>query len=449
MTDLAHHIQQAPLVDTHNELRKEGDWLRSDPDVISELFNYAGADLFTSGGDDGALRRMRDRNLGIHQRFEAALDAWKKIRHTGFGESVTLAAREFYGLEELTPEGLAEAQAQCAAYRVPGARYDILKNRANLDHIQTDDKRWACRPDPSGPDFFLYDLSWSTFCCGQVDPEAIADDVGVTVTDLPSLRQAMDALFAAYGPVAIAVKSTHVFRRTFRWRERSDAEASLALDAVLRKGDNVDETDRLCLGDYCWAYGIDLATQYRLPFKMHTGYFAGSGMMQTDRIASGNLCAVLNRFPDARFVLMHIAYPFSDELVAIAKHYRNAYADLCWAWALNPLHSADFVRRFLHGAPITKLFAFGGDTYGPILTTAHAIQARMWLTRALESEVANGCLDEMQAMVVADRIMRLNQYDCFDVDGTREAIQKAMMEEDGRQKSGDRSQPTKSTIGNH
>jgi uncharacterized protein len=86
---------------------------------------------------------------------------------------------------------------------------------------------------------------------------------------------------------------------------------------------------RLCLGDWCWARGVELAIEHDLPFKLHTGYYAGSGHMPVDRIRSGNLWALLSRYPTARFVLMHIAYPYSDELVALAKHCPNVWVDLC------------------------------------------------------------------------------------------------------------------------
>ena len=33
---------------------------------------------------------------------------------------------------------------------------------------------------------------------------------------------------------------------------------------------------------------------------------------------------------------MRIAYPYSDELVALAKHFPNAYVDLCWVWSIDP-----------------------------------------------------------------------------------------------------------------
>ena len=113
---------------------------------------------------------------------------------------------------------------------------------------------------------------------------------------------------------------------------------------------------------------------------------------------------------------MHIAYPYSQELVALTKHYRNVYADLCWAWSIDPYSSLDFVRRFLHAAPSNKLFAFGGDTSWPTSAAAYAIQARRWLTRALQGEVDDGLLSESQAISVASSLMRDNQYCCFRVE---------------------------------
>jgi hypothetical protein len=107
------------------------------------------------------------------------------------------------------------------------------------------------------------------------------------------------------------------------------------------------------------------------------------------------------------------------------KHYPNAYADLCWAWSVNPMAGADFVRRYLHAAPLNKLFAFGGDTKWPTSAYAYSLQARKWLTRALQAEVTEGELTETEAIGVATRLLRGNQLECFDLEGTRAAIRAA------------------------
>ena len=178
---------------------------------------------------------------------------------------------------------------------------------------------------------------------------AIADETGIEVIDLASLRRAMESIFARHAPCAIAVKSQHAYRRTLDWSERSAAAAAAALEGVLRRPPaDVGVSTNPCLGDWCWARGVELAIEHNLPFKIHTGYYAGNDRMPVRRIPAGNMCALFARYPDARFVLMHIAYPYSGELAALAKHYRNIWVDLCWAWSIDPYSARDFVRRFIH-----------------------------------------------------------------------------------------------------
>ena len=231
-----------------------------------------------------------------------------------------------------------------------------------------------------------------------------------------------------YEEMEIGAKIQHAYTRTLRWRPRSDDEAKAALAIVLAASDvgwmerfergdlgggGVDEAARLVLGDWCLARGVELASEHGLPVKIHTGYYSDNGRMPLDRIAAGNLAELIHAYPKARFVLMHIAYPYSDELLAIAKHFPNVWVDLCWAWAIDPLSSCEFVRRFIHAVPANKLFAFGGDTVWPTNVVAAAAQARRWLGRVLAAEIAAGDLTETEAIGLAERLMRRNQLECF------------------------------------
>ena len=423
-TDLAHHIQVTPLCDTHEHLRKEDVYLQEAPDILQNLFgNYMPGDLVSAGATEQAVEALLDKsNPDIRGRFKGVAQAWQATKQTGYGEAVRIIASELYGIDELTAESLETAQAKNAQWVKPGQRLHLLKERANLDHVQTDDFCWPCLPDESGPDFFFYDLSWAGFCSGRPDLNALAEETGITVHNLETLRQGMGALFEKYGPAAIAIKAQHAYNRTLRWQKRSDREAALALTAYLHDPDDFSEADRLCLGDWCWARGVELGIEYDLPFKIHTGYYARNNRMPVDYIRSGNLCPLLAEYLEARFVLMHIAYPYGQELIALCKHYANVYADLCWAWSIDPYSSVDFVRRFIHAAPANKLFAFGGDTGWPGGALAYAHQTRTWLTRALQGEVDEGLLSEADAIALATRFMRDNQYDCFRVEAKREYV---------------------------
>jgi len=441
-TDLGLEISSLALVDTHEHLLPDDQWAGDNtkliegmreagengwgddrPDILQDLFmNYVPSDLKVAGATNEAIRRLFDPAGGdLASRFLGIRDAWEATQHTGYGEAVRLIAREVYGLESVTPDGLEAAQRQLEELRQPGERLRLLREVAGLDHVQIDDFQWACKPDESGPDFFLYDLSWAGFANGEIKVEEILQETGIEVATLEDLREAMAAIFRRYAACAIAVKAQHAYTRTLRWQERSDDEAAGALAVVLARGE-VEEATRLLLGDWCWARGVELAIEHNLPFKLHTGHHAGTGQMSIDWVRAGNLCPLLARYPDARFVLMRTAYPYSDELGSIAKHYPNVWVDLCWAWSIDPYSSAEFVRRFLHAVPINKLFGFGGDTFWPTSAVAYSIQARRGLRRALEAEIAEGDLNEQDAITIARRLMRDNQYGCFDVDGTRTAI---------------------------
>lgn len=426
-TDLVLHIQTTPLCDTHEHLRKEREYVETGPDLLQSLFeNYVTADLIVAGASQAALDALVDAsNPDLRARFEGIRPAWERVRHTGYGEAVRIIAREVYGIEEISAGALESAQEKHDALRRPGERLRLLRDQANLDHVQVDDFVRPCRIDESGPDFFFYDISWVAFANGTPDLEPLARETGVEVHDLASLRRAMEVTFEQNARVAIAIKSQHAYNRTLQWRERTDREAAQALAAYLHNPAEMSEADRLCLGDWSLARGVELGIEYDLPFKIHTGYYAGHSRMPVDYIRAGNLCPLLAKYLDARFVLMHIAYPYSDELVALAKHYPNVYVDLCWAWSIDPYSTGDFVRRCIHAVPANKLFVFGGDTGWPTAAVAYAHQARTWLNRTLQAEVDEGFLTTADAIELATRLMRENQYDCFRVAAKKQSVQEA------------------------
>jgi predicted TIM-barrel fold metal-dependent hydrolase len=422
MTDLAQHIQTTRLVDSHEHMVKEDEYVNNGPDVLSALFGiYIGDDLIVAGATPDAVTRLLDQHdPDIERRWNGVKEAWQHCRYTGYGEATRHTARLVYGMDDINLDTILAAEARNQQLRQPGERLRLLKEVAHLDHIQVDDFVWACQPDSSGPGFFFYDISWEQLTNGVIDVRALHDETQIDVIDVATLRQAITALFATYGPYAIAVKAQQAYSRTLAWHERSNADAGPVLQKLLHGG-TLSEPERLCLGDWCLARGVEAAMEHDLPFKIHTGYMAGTRtMIDPDRLRPGHLARLLTRYGDARFVLMHTAYPYSGELLAVAKQFPNVYLDMCWAWTLDPHSAADFVRRVIHTLPINKLFVFGGDCFWPMMTVGYASQACEGLTRALQAEIDTGFLSEGEAIHIATRVMRANQMDCFNLARVRE-----------------------------
>ncbi|MBI5834995.1 MAG: amidohydrolase family protein [Armatimonadetes bacterium] len=412
-TDLAQFIATSPLADTHEHQNSEAAWQASPPDVLCDVFDhYSDSDLVSAGAPQSATAALFDASRDVADRFRAIEPWWQHIQHTGYGEAVRIAARLFYDLEELTPSGLAAANNRAATYRQPGQRDRIFREIARLDHVQIDHFSSFCQPDPVDPSFYRYDISWAGFSGGGFGIGSLAAATDTEITGPESLRAALGELVVRNAPHAVAAKSQHAYERTLAWQERDDAEVAPLIAAKLH-GTPLSREQLNALGDWCLAVGAEACGAVGLPVKIHTGHWAGNGGMKTEYVRPGLLSPLLARYPGTRFVLMHAGWPYSEELIALAKHFANVVGDCCWAWSMAPLSVRDFIRHWLHAAPLNKLLTFGGDTGWPISSAAYAHQARAWLTRALQAEVDEGLMSEAQAISAAGRLMVANACEVF------------------------------------
>lgn len=427
LKDLYHSIQHTALIDTHEHLASEDEYINNGPDVLRELFEfYPASDLRSAGASPEAIIRVLDsKDTDVEARWDGVKEAWELCKYTGYGEGTRLLAQHVYGINEINLDAIIAAGNLNKQYRQAGQRLHLLKNIANLDHVQIDDFMWDCVPDAAGVDFFLYDLSWASFCRGDIDAEQLLSATGIDVTDLNSLRSAMEGLFAKYGKQAIAVKAQHAYNRTLKWESPEIKSVEASLQKSLR-GEELSVGEKLALGNWGWEQGLVLAQEYNLPFKIHTGYLAGNDKyIDPDGVRPIHFAPLFLKYPNVKFVLMHTSYPWTGENLTLAKHFPNVYLDMCWAWSINPLHSTHYIREAIHSVPLNKIFLFGGDTLWASATVAYAIQARNGLYDALSQEVSSGYLSEQQAIGIALRFMRLNQIDCFDIDGTRVTLRES------------------------
>ena len=78
-TDLTHHIQSIRLVDTHEHMKREAEWVENGPDILQDLFgNYVPADLVTAGASPEAMRDLMDTSQDVASRFEGIRERGKR-----------------------------------------------------------------------------------------------------------------------------------------------------------------------------------------------------------------------------------------------------------------------------------------------------------------------------------------------------------------------------------
>lgn len=180
------------------------------------------------------------------------------------------------------------------------------------------------------------------------------------------------------------------------------------------------EQDRKQLQDWALHRCIRLAIEHQLPIKIHTGYKNGVNYMDFSHIRARDLANLFIEYPQAKFDLFHIGYPYQEEVLALAKHFSNVYVDLCWAWIMDPQATRRFLKQFLTAVPAGKLFGFGGDYLMAEPVYGHLRIARDNIALVLSEMIEDEYFTASEATHIAQRILRENAIEVFRVEEKRQ-----------------------------
>jgi uncharacterized protein len=195
----------------------------------------------------------------------------------------------------------------------------------------------------------------------------------------------------------VALKSALAYDRDLSFDEPDEALARSAWgqrapSPATRKAFGDFVVDRLCT----------LAGERDVPFQMHLGtaLIRGSHPLR--------VAGLVERHQDTRFLLMHLAYPWSRDLLGLAFVYRNIWLDLTWSFLLSPTHFKLALQEAIDVLPDEGRMMLGGDCWHAEESYGAVMLARRLIGEVLDERVANGCLDGKGARRLARRILSEN-----------------------------------------
>ena len=168
--------------------------------------------------------------------------------------------------------------------------------------------------------------------------------------------------------------------------------------------------ERKAFGDFVVDHLCRLAAARDLPMQMHlgTGLIRGSHPL--------GVAGLVERHPRTRFLLMHLAYPWSRELLGLAFVYRNVWLDLTWSFLLSPSHFKLALHEAIEVLPDETRLMFGGDNWHAEETFATMRLARSLIADVLAEKLAAGYFGRATAERLATRIMNGNARAFFRLD---------------------------------
>jgi hypothetical protein len=186
--------------------------------------------------------------------------------------------------------------------------------------------------------------------------------------------------------------------------DRSVDFDTLDLDAARSAWGHPDPTphQRKAFGDCVVDRLCRLAGERSIPFQMHVG----TGLIRGSRPL--HAAGLIERNPRTRFLLMHLAYPWSAELLGMAFVYRNIWIDLTWSWILSPTRFTGAFNEAIEILTDESRMMIGGDTLHAEEAYGAVSGARELVARVLESKVTGGYFRRRDAERLAARILREN-----------------------------------------
>ncbi|MGH7719362.1 MAG: amidohydrolase family protein [Gemmatimonadaceae bacterium] len=423
---LAEVIDSTAWIDTHEHLVEERHRLAhaDDPYIFKDwpepkgiipadwtalIANYAIDDLVCAGLPSSVVENLLLADEEPLAKWTTVAPYFEAARTTGYLRAVDVTTDRLFGLR-LSDATCVDIDTQLRSLRRANYYSYVLREIANVERCQVNSVETLPYCRSKTPDLLEQDLSILPLSLGEIHTmEGVS---GIEIKSLDDYLATIDWCFEEYGDLAVAVKCQWGYTRSLEVEIPSKPPREAFIN--LRQG-AASELERREVQDYLLGYCLKHAVAWQLPAKFHLGYLAGYSraplVWAFDHVKQ--IMPLIHAFPDLQFVLMHMAWPQQEQLLALAKHHHNVIVDLCWAWIISPIATADFVRRFISTVPATKLLCFGGDYTTVENVVGHAELARRGLQTALESLVLENWLSLDRAVELAPQLMRGNAERVF------------------------------------
>jgi uncharacterized protein len=411
-------IQETPFIDTHEHFIDETERLNCvKPFIVCDdwttIFGlYSKFDFISAGMSKRDVDSFTSSDMHPIDKWKIIESFWPKVKHTGYGQVIQNTINKLYDIPQLAQENIPELEEKYQAYKKKGFYKETLK-KVNVI---------SCIVNPPGrpfketelPEILYQDIDALGMI--RINVERYNESILPEVSDLNDWLHIIDWWFEKFSVSAVGVKIGNAYFRRLDF-EKIDFKKAAPLFQDKLSGIKLSDLEEKQLQDYIFWYVVDLATQKGLPIKLHTGYQAMNNNMNLENVMYNPAdCANLCRLsPDSKFIFFHVSYPYYEPMISLAKHYKNAYIDMCGSWSINPIASIDFLKKYIVTAPVNKLLVFGGDDLYIENLIGHSILARKGIAHSLYHLVKDNWISEGEAFEITERIMFKNITEIYGI----------------------------------
>jgi len=200
---------------------------------------------------------------------------------------------------------------------------------------------------------------------------------------------------------AVALKSALAYDRGQRFLPVSPEQAAAGYRNPEASPEDVIRFQDGVFREICAAAG-----ETGLPLQVHTGL----GLLKDS--AAMQLRDLIADYPGTRFVLFHGSFPWTQDVVALARTFQNVYADLCWLPLLSAAACESLLRELLESVTPLRL-AWGCDTWHSFESLGARMAMNHVLAKTLSGLIDEGRIDPAQAEYVIGCVLKEGAKRCY------------------------------------
>lgn len=403
--NLYKQINEIEIIDTHEHLGPETNWINAYADVFKMFSQYAQDDLLRAGMPMSDIKFCADASKPLDEKWQRFAPHWANTRLTSYSRAVLLAIERFYGIDDLNEKTYAKITSAIQKAKKPGLYKEVLRDACNIKTCLTQCGITDTQSELLTP---LMPLTYDLETRG-----GIANPPFDRSVEPKNLDQYLDAV----GNYILKVKSEGaVGMKMFscECNNPDKAEASRVFDKILA-GELSFKTYALPmkshpLRDYVTEWAIDFAAEQGMVLAVHAGYWLD--FRDLDPL---HMIPVFSRHPNARFDLYHLGYPWVRETLMLGKAFSNVWINMCWNHIISQRSAADALDEAIDLLPANKLMAFGGDYIIPENVYGHLVMARENIASVLANRIRCGQITEKYAIELARKWLYQNPRDLYNL----------------------------------
>jgi hypothetical protein len=407
--ELRDYLGTIPVIDCHDHTQHVRPKYS---DAIHALFNNYVVDDLTSASSEEVISIIFDSIRSLEERWPYLENAWKKTRFTGFARPTKLVLKHFYDQDELTLDALKQVQKDMLDLQDDAVFEDILVQANIVSRLED-----ICFFEPHEIKNLLngtykvpprslpvITLPWFHEINSYESVQTLCSNVDKTAISLDDYLEICREIFENYKCIgSVAFKDQSAYKRSLNYENPNRAKAEHIFNWFMedprRTASYPDEVKPL--DDYLFHEFMGMARDMDLPVQIHTGHIAG---IRND-ITKANavqLIPVLELHRDVRFDLFHLNWPYSGELLFLAKNYPNVSINFCWTHIIDPVYCQRMTQQIISSVPHGKVHAFGADYAGNAeFAWAHLQIAKDNIAIGLSELVEMGYMDLKETKDIA------------------------------------------------